>query len=122
MRINEVWLSGYVGQDPTPKDINGTRLLELSIATTEKRKDQEDITYWHDVNIWGKTAENLEPFIKKGSRLFIRGKLTYNTWEKDGQKHKSTKIFATNVQLVDKRSQTEDVRETGTNNNDELPF
>ena len=82
---------------------SGTARLNISIAVNESRKCQNgwtDYPNYFDVTIWGKTAENLKPYLIKGKQVAIEGHLQQQRWEKDGQKFSKTVIIAETVQLL----------------------
>lgn len=86
---------GYVG--------NGQARANVSIAVNRSRKNGEqwvDEVNYFDVTIWGKTAENLKPYLTKGKMIAIDGYLKQDRWEKDGQKMSKVSIVANNVQLL----------------------
>ena len=82
---------------------NGQARANVSIAVNRSKKtgDQwtDEVNYF-DVTIWGKTAENLKPYLTKGKQIAIDGYLKQDRWEKDGQKMSKVTIQATNVQLL----------------------
>lgn len=81
---------------------SGTARLNISIAVNESRKGQNgwtDYPNYFDVTIWGKTAENLKPYLIKGKQVAIEGHLQQQRWEKDGQKFSKIVIIADNVEL-----------------------
>ena len=86
---------GYVG--------NGQARANVSIAVNRSKKngDQwiEEVNYFN-VTIWGKTAENLKPYLTKGKQICVEGHLKQDRWEKDGQKQSRVTIVADNVQLL----------------------
>ena len=87
---------GYVG--------NGMARANVSIAVNRSRKQAdgswtEDVNYF-DVTIWGKTAENLKPYLLQGKQICVEGFLKQDRWEKDGQKFSRVTINATSVQLL----------------------
>lgn len=90
---------GYVG--------NGMARANVSIAVNRSKKqgDQwiEEVSYF-DVIIWGKTAENLKPYLTKGKQICVEGHLHQDRWEKDGQKFSRVSIVADNVQLLGGKS------------------
>jgi single-strand DNA-binding protein len=102
--MNQIYLIGRSGADAELKYTpNGTAVCNLSIATSEKRGETYETT-WHRVNIFGKTAEAIGLRIKKGSEVFIQGKLTSRTWDdkNTGQKRTSVEILANWVRLIDR--------------------
>lgn len=80
-------MTGNLGKDPelryTPKPM---AVCNFSMATTKKIKDK-DTTTWINMVAWGKQAEIIEKFAKKGTKLYIEGEFRENKWEKDGVKH-----------------------------------
>ena len=86
---------GYTG--------NGQARATVSIAVNRsiKKNDQWiDEASFFDITIWGKTAENLKPYLTKGTQVCIEGSLRQERWEKDGQKFSKISINANNVQLL----------------------
>ncbi len=86
---------GYTG--------NGQARANVSIAVNRSRKNGEEwieeVSYF-DVTIWGKTAENLKPYLNKGKQIAVDGYLKQDRWEKDGQKFSRVTVVANNVQLL----------------------
>lgn len=78
---------------------NGKARLNISIAVNDGYGENEYTSYF-DVVIWGKTAENIKPYIGKGKQLCINGRLRQDRWEKDGQKNSRVTIVADTVQLL----------------------
>ena len=81
---------------------SGTARLNISIAVNESHKGQNgwtDYTNYFDVTIWGKTAENLKPYLLKGKQVAIEGHLQQQRWQKDGQKFSKIVIIADNIEL-----------------------
>jgi len=102
--VNHIQLIGHLGQDPIIKNFeNGVKVANFSIATNEKftNKAGEPVekTYWHNVSAWGKLAEIVSQK-KKGNKILITGKLTYNDFEKDGQKIKTAEIIADEIYFL----------------------
>jgi len=114
---NRVQLIGNLGQDPELRYTQSqTPLTSISIATTEFRNTPEggkqSVTDWHRVVIWGRQAENCCKYLRKGSPVFIEGRLQTRSWEdKSGQKRSTTEVVATNVQFLGgKSSETQEGR------------
>ena len=111
--LNRVELIGHLGKDPEIRIFpDGTPVASVSVATTEYYKDKEsgerkDRTQWHNITVTGKKAEFIKEYIKKGSFVFISGKLSYRSYEKDGQKKFLTEIvlndFTGDIQILDKK-------------------
>lgn len=96
--VNKVILVGTLGQDPEVKYLtNGNAVCNLSLATSEQWKDKQsgekkEKTEWHRVVIFGKLAEITGEYARKGSQIYIEGKLQTREWEKDGIKRYTTEI------------------------------
>lgn len=99
-----VILTGSVGQDPEVKRFDGGSVkAQFSMATNEftgKGDDKKKVTHWHTVIAWGKLAEIIEQYVKKGNPLYIEGRLTYREYEKDGVTRKVTEILADQMQML----------------------
>ncbi|MFA5657677.1 MAG: single-stranded DNA-binding protein [Oscillospiraceae bacterium] len=78
---------------------NGKARLNISIAVNDGYGDNQYASYF-DVVVWGKTAENIKPYIGKGKQLCINGRLRQDRWEKDGQKYSRVVVVADTVQLL----------------------
>lgn len=103
MAINKVIEIGRLTRDIGERDFsytsNGKAKLNISIAVDNGYGDKKSV-YFFDVTIWGKTAENLKPYLGKGKQVALTGRLTQDTWEKDGVKHSKVYITADEVQLL----------------------
>lgn len=95
--LNKVEIIGTLGQDPEVRyAANGNAICNLSLATSEKWKDQQgnqqERTEWHRVSMFGKVAEIAGEYLRKGSECYVCGKLQTREWEKDGVKRYTTEI------------------------------
>lgn len=98
MSTNKCYLHGFVGKDPEFKTLpDGNSLARFSIATTENWKnkagEKQSKTEWHNIAAWGKQAETVQKFVKKGQELLIEGKIEYT-------QNKDTKVWYTNIRLI----------------------
>ena len=92
--VNKVIIMGYLGRNPDVSSTqSGTTKCVLAISTSRKSKTGEDVTSWHRVTAWGKTAEIIAQYFSKGMMIYIEGELVYGQYEKDGQKHYTTDIY-----------------------------
>jgi len=97
--VNKVILVGTCGQDPDARYLpNGNAVTTLSLATSEKWTDKQsgqpvEKTEWHRVCLFGKVAEIAGQYLRKGSQVYIEGKLQTREWEKDGVKRYTTEII-----------------------------
>jgi single-strand DNA-binding protein len=109
--LNKVQLIGNVGKEPEIKYLpNGTAMASLSIATTDSFKNKsgewEESTEWHKVVLFGTLAQNAEKYLKKGSKVYIEGKLKTRSWDdKDGKKHYMTEILGNEILFLDGKAE-----------------
>lgn len=107
--MNKVTLIGRLGNDPEVKQFqDGTTVVRLSVATTErytnKQGEKVELTEWHTVKFWRKTAEIVAKYFKKGDPIVVEGKLHYDSYEKDGRKVYTTEIQGQGFEFVPKHS------------------
>jgi single-strand DNA-binding protein len=110
--VNKVILIGHLGKDPECKVLeSGQMVANFSLATTEKFKDKngnvQESTEWHNCQAWGKGAEVIEKYLKKGSKVFIEGKIKTRTYEKDGQTRYATEINVKEFSFLDSKPKDE---------------
>lgn len=111
--INKVTLIGRVGKVPEIKVFdNGTKAASFSLATTEKYTDKsgekKELTEWHNVVIYGKIADVVEQYVKKGNLLYVEGKLKTRSWDdKDGNKKYITEIIGSTMQMLSGKNSSE---------------
>ena len=107
MSVNKVILVGNVGQDPEIRHLDsGVAVASFTLATSETyTKDGERITNteWHNIVAWRGLAGVVENYVKKGSKLYIEGKITHRQYEKDGQTKYFTEIVANNMVMLDSK-------------------
>ena len=101
--INRVELLGRVGADPEMRySQSGTAVAPLRLATDRRRQNGDTEADWHSVVCWGKQAEAVAEYVKKGNRLFVAGSLAQNTFEtEDGQRRHRTEVHAQEVVFLD---------------------
>ena len=107
--MNKVILLGNVGKDPEVKTFeSGTIKVSFPLATTEKWKDKDgnkqESTEWHNCELWGKRAEVIQKYVKKGDKLYVEGKIKTESWEKEGEKKYTTKISVTDFEFIGGKS------------------
>lgn len=103
--VNIISILGRTGKDPEIKRLeSGSVVANFTLATTDIWKDKsgekKESTQWHNCVAWGNAAEIVEKYVHKGDQLYVSGKLVYEQWEKDGQKHTSAKIRVDQVVLL----------------------
>lgn len=110
--INKAIIVGNLGNDPDTRYLpDGNAVTNITVATSESWKDkntgqQSERTEWHRVVFFRRLAEIASEYLKKGSKVYIEGKLQTRTWEKEGQKHYSTEIVASEMQMLDSRGES----------------
>ena len=107
--VNKVILVGNVGNDPEVRYMpNGNAVANVSVATSDSWKDrntgdQQERTEWHRVVFFNRLAEIVEQYVKKGTKLYLEGRLQTRSWEQDGAKRYSTEIVSNEMQMLDSR-------------------
>ena len=111
--VNRVFLLGRLGKEPelryTPQ---GTPVANFPLATDRKWRDRngnlQSQTEWHNIVIMGKQAETAASYLKKGSLIFLEGRIQTRNWEdKDGNRHYRTEIVARNFRFLDRKPSEE---------------
>ncbi|HLT42623.1 MAG TPA: single-stranded DNA-binding protein [Sphingobacteriaceae bacterium] len=102
---NLVILIGRVGKDPEVRHLdNGKSVANLSLATSETYKNKQgekvENTEWHNLVAWSPLAEIFEKYVKKGNQIYVEGKLTTRTWEKDGDKKYITEVVVKELVML----------------------
>ena len=107
--INKVTLIGNLGRDPEVRHLeSGAVVARLAVATNENYRDKagewQTLTEWHNVVLWGPAAENAERNLKKGSMVYVEGKLTTRKWQdKDGNERYTTEVRGLTFRSLDRR-------------------
>jgi len=113
--VNKAIIIGNLGADPEVRHLNsGATVANIRIATSETYKDRQtgerrEQTEWHNVVLWRGLAEITEKYLKKGSKVYVEGKLRTRSWEdQSGQKRYTTEIHADNMTMLDRASGSSD--------------
>jgi single-strand DNA-binding protein len=110
MSVNRVILVGRLGRDPETRYTGGGQAVaNFSLATDESYRDKngerQKRTEWHKIVVWGKQAEIAQQYLKKGSLVFIEGRIQSREWQdKEGQKRTSFEIVANNFRMLGGRA------------------
>jgi len=110
--VNKVILVGNLGKDPEVRSLeSGTKVASFSLATSESYKNKDgqkvDQTEWHNIVMWRGLAEVAEKYLKKGSQIYLEGKIRTRTWDdKEGNKRYTTEIIADTFTMLGKRDDT----------------
>ena len=132
--INNLTVCGRLVKDSSYKDFNnGSGVLEMSIAvnrSVKKGEKWEDEASFFDVKYISKGASKLSQYCTKGTQIVISGSIVQERWEKDGKKNSAVKIYASNIQLVGGKKETDNSNSTsskteydeGDNFPNDIPF
>ena len=122
--LNKVLLIGNLTRDPEVRYLeNGTAVANFSVATSDKWKDkgtgeQKERTEFSRIVAWRRLGEICEEYLRKGSLVYIEGKLQTREWEKDGEKRYTTEIVARDMQMLGGKGEPKQ----SDNPNDDIPF
>jgi len=128
--VNKVLLVGHTGNDADMKyTTKGLAIANISLATSETRKNGkgefEDTTEWHRVVIFGKVAEFTENYVKKGSLIYVEGRIQTQSWEdKEEKRHFRTEIVAEKLTMLGGRKKGNGEKESVAvaEGEEEVPF
>ncbi len=107
--VNKVILIGNLGKDPELRYApSGSAVATFSLATSEQWKDQEgnpqERTSWHNIVVWGKLAEIVSEYLKKGRKVYLEGRLQYRDYEdKSGNKRYVTEVVVSDLVMLGSR-------------------
>lgn len=107
--INKVILLGNVGQDPEVRTLEtGVKVARLRLATTERMFNRQtnettEHTEWHTITLWRGLAEVADKYVRKGSQIYVEGRLRSREWEKDGARHYAVEVVADDMKLLGRR-------------------
>ena len=126
MSLNKVMLIGNVGKDPEVRYLDGnnnpnsgsTKVATFTLATTERYRDRNgelrENTEWHNIVAWRNSADIAEKYIRKGSQIFIEGKLRTRSWtDQTGVKKFTTEVTVDNLQLLGRKSDNPGAQDGG---------
>jgi len=121
MSINKVILIGFVGKDPELKRLDsGSAVANFSLATTERGytaangTQVPDRTEWHNVVFWGGLVEVIDKYVKKGSKLYIEGKIKTRSYDaQDGSKRYVTEIWGEKLEMLNGGNREQNQQATG---------
>jgi single-strand DNA-binding protein len=129
--LNQCNFIGRLGKDPDPLKYtpSGSAVLNISIAVGWKSKDKEGVE-WVRIAFFGKLAETAAQYLRKGSQVFITGRMQTRSWDKDGVKQYMTEIHAERMQMLGGKGERAEsapsatTHEAGTNDglDDDIPF
>jgi single-strand DNA-binding protein len=113
--LNRVQLIGYLGRDPETRTIpNGQKVAQFSLGVTRRWKsgsDSKEATDWFNVEAWGRLGELSQQFLRKGSLVYVEGRLKTDKYEDKGDTRYFTKVVALSLQFLDRKPAEEPVVE-----------
>lgn len=109
--LNKVLLIGNLGKDPEIRMAGSAKVANFSIAVTEKFKNREGMqqerTEWVNIVVWNRLAEIAEQYLKKGSPVYIEGKMQTRSWDdQSGQKRYTTEVVGNSFQMLGRREES----------------
>jgi single-strand DNA-binding protein len=105
--VNQVTLVGRLGKDPELKQLDGGKVVAKFTVATSFGTGENEHTDWHNVVAWEKTAENAAKYLKKGSLVYVSGRITTRSWEdKDGVRRYMTEVVANTALSLSPKSST----------------
>jgi single-strand DNA-binding protein len=111
MSVNKAILIGNLGSDPEVKTTStGKQVASFSLATSERYKDKttgeaKSVTEWHNVVLWGNLAEVAGKYLRKGSKIYLEGKIKTRSYESNGAKKYITEIIGDNLTMLGEKPQ-----------------
>ena len=130
--LNKVMQIGRLGRDPESKQVGSSQVANFSIAITEKFKNKEGVqqekTEWVNIVCWNRQAEIATQYLKKGSLVYVEGKMQTRSWDDNGQKRYATEVVADRFQMLGGRQESQDPAMAQNNQaqggapEDDLPF
>ena len=110
--VNKVILIGNLGSDPEVKYLSsGVAVANVNLATSEswtdkKSGERQEKTEWHRLVFWRKTAEIVGQYLRKGSKIYVEGRLETRSWDdQSGQKRYTTEVVVNDMQMLDSRGE-----------------
>lgn len=108
--VNKVTLIGNVGRDPDIQQTkSGTKVAHFSLATNRRVSgaEEEERTDWHRLTLWNKQAQYAEDYIRTGDRIFVHGRLEYDSYERDGVVIPTAEIHVREVVMLSSKAGAE---------------
>ncbi len=111
--VNKVILVGNIGRDPDIQQTkNGTKVAHFSLATNRRPDgDGNERTDWHRVTVWNKLAQFVEDYLGSGDRVYIEGRVEYDSYERDGVSIPTAEVVGNELVLLSSRRADEEVEE-----------
>lgn len=127
MAINKVMLAGNLTRDAELKSLpSGTSVLEFGIAVNDRRRNPqteqwEDVPNFFDCTLYGNRAEGIAPFMTRGKKVALEGRLQWRQWEKDGEKRSKVSVTVNEVEFMESAARKQEPRQDALSDAD-IPF
>ena len=106
--VNKITLIGNVGRDPDIQQTkSGTKVAHFSLATNRRapaNSEQEERTDWHRLTLWNRQAQYAEDYIRTGDRIYVEGRLEYDSYERDGVTIPTAEIHVSSVVMLQSKT------------------
>lgn len=99
MSINNVFISGNITRDAQIKENGDMAICNFTVAVNDFRANADDYTNFIDCALFGKRAKGLQPYLKKGTKVSVSGRLHYSSWEQDGAKRSHVGINVNEIEI-----------------------
>lgn len=119
LKIKRMTIGGYVGKDPTTKEVNGNKVASFSVAANSPFDKQDTPATWVNVSVWGKQADFVEKYVTKSTQVYVDGSWSVRQYESNGEMRVSVDLRADNVQIASSPQQKESSTAVA---DDDLPF
>ena len=124
--LNKVQLIGNLGADPEARyTTSGKKVTSFNMAVSRRWRDaegeQKEATEWVKIDTWGGLADISEKYLKKGSLVYVEGRLQTDKWEVEGEPRSRTKVVASQIEMLDRKSGDGDSAEA-TEGEEATPF
>lgn len=126
--LNKITLIGNLGKDPEVKSLeSGRSVANFSLATSESYKNKQgervDSTEWHNVVLWSPLAEIAQKYLKKGSKIYVEGKVSYREYEdNEGVKRRVTDVIGNNFIMLDSKESSDSTSGEYNKREEEAPY
>ena len=126
MGKNLIILVGFCGKDPEVVKTDNSKVARFGFATSKTYKDKsgekQTKTTWHNIVVWGKLADVVENYVKKGSQLYLEGEQDNRSYEKDGQTKYISEVNCRSIELLGSKPESNQSNQVEEPDNDNPPF
>jgi single-strand DNA-binding protein len=125
--LNRVQLIGYLGRDPETRFTpTGKKVCHYNVAVSRRwtgaEGEAKEATDWFNIEAWGRLGETCQEYLKKGSLIYLEGRLQTDQYEHEGEKRYFTKVVAQHMQMLDRKSEAGEPTVLPPTEDEEFPF